>query len=101
MNVAEILKQHPEITNEFGRQLLDVGGQLVAGEVDDLLAQWRAAGEPFPQWTELEQATAVLRNAARHDSLLPEIEEALKRLAVIVSGAVITQLVSGYLGGGK
>jgi len=91
--LLDVLTGQPELLGQLGRRLLEIGGEMLAGRVDDKLASLLGASE-YPAWQELDQAIAVIQHEARHEQLMPELEEALRALLMAIASGLAVELAA-------
>ncbi len=84
---------NPETMRAAGRELTAIGRLLADGRIDEAISRVEALGVAYPEWVELERATADLEAASAAQAREDAAREAIlslvgKGLAAILRGAV-------------
>lgn len=87
--MKEILHEHEAAVRQAGQALAEVGAELASGRIDAALARLTAAPQKYPEWDELDQATADIAAVMRDREAMLAVHQILGDLAGTVLGSAL------------
>ncbi len=78
--LRRIWGDNPEVVRAAGRELASIGRLLADGRLDEAIARVDALGVAYPDWAELDRATADLEAASATRARAEAAREALLSL---------------------
>lgn len=87
--MKEILREHEAAVRQAGEALAEIGKELASGHIEAALAQLAATPQKYPEWDELDLATADIAAVIRDREGMLAVQQILGDLAeTIINGAL-------------
>jgi hypothetical protein len=91
--MKNILASHPELIHDLGLRLAALGAELLAGKLDEAIANAQAAAQQYPEWAALDQATVAIDSAVRERTQTDELRAVLMELVWAVVAESVREAV--------
>jgi hypothetical protein len=75
-----ILEQNSDVVRRAGKDLVKIGADLAAGQIDSALDKLETAKQEYREWVELDKAIADIEQAGRGNRANKEVQQVLVKL---------------------
>jgi hypothetical protein len=87
--MKEILHEHEAAVRQAGQALIEVGVELASGRIEAALSRLLKAPQKYPEWDELDLATANIAAVMRDREGMLAVQQILAELAGTVIGSAL------------
>lgn len=89
-----ILEQNSDVVRQAGKDLVKIGADLAAGQIDSALDKLETAKQEYREWVELDKAIADIEQAGRGNQASEEVQQVLVKLV----GTILATSMRGRSG---
>lgn len=87
--IDRILHDNKDAVREAGKELVDIGQELVDGKIDEVIERFRDASQKYEAWAELDSAIIDIDAVIRDRQTMIAVQFVLeKMLAVLLAAAI-------------
>jgi len=85
----QILEQNSDAVKQAGQALVEIGSELAAGKIDNVLNRVMAEQQKYTEWRELDQAVLDIEDAIANRKNALAIQQVLTELLTTVIGSAL------------
>lgn len=89
-----ILEQNSGVVRQAGKDLVKIGADLAAGQIDSALDKLETAKQEYREWVELDKAIVDIEQAGRGNQASEEVQQVLVKLV----GTILATSMPGRSG---